>query len=61
MVTIKQHKYLVVKRKRCSLYRKKCVSKKGCKVVKTKTFWEGKKNYNKKAQKMFSKIIFKKI
>jgi len=28
MVTIKQHKYLVVKRKRCSLYRKKCVSKK---------------------------------
>jgi len=61
MVTIKQHKYLVVKRKRCSLYRKKCVSKKDVKLLRQKHSGKEKKNYNKKAQKMFSKIIFKKI
>jgi len=42
MVPIKRHKYIMIKRKRCVVFRKQCV-KKQCKVVRIKKFWEGKK------------------
>jgi len=61
MLPIKQNKYVLVKRKQCTLWKKICVSKKGCKISKLKTFWEGKKNYYKKSKKMCNEKFIKKI
>jgi len=61
MLPIKQNKFVIIKRKQCTLWSKKCEAKKGCKIAKIKTFWYGKKNYYKKIKKMFSSKLFKKI
>jgi hypothetical protein len=42
MLPIKKHKFIMIKRKRCSIWRKHCVGRK-CKIIKIKHFWEGKK------------------
>jgi len=60
MLTIKSHKFLIVKRKRCSLWRKKCIQRRGCKTIKRKSFWEGKKIIIRKLRKCIVKDFSKK-
>jgi len=60
MLPIKQNKYVLVKRKQCTLWKKICVSKKGCKISKLKTFWEGKKIIIRKVRKCVMKNLSKK-
>lgn len=43
MLPIKQNKFVIIKRKQCTLWSKKCVSKKGCKIVKNKNILVWKK------------------
>jgi len=60
MLPIKQNKYVLVKRKQCTLWKKICVSKKRLQNFKIKNILGRKKNYYKKSKKMCNEKFIKK-